>query len=80
VTGRCYFWNPTGGLEHTEPFSANAHSLYTLNLSSIPILVGKSGTVTVSHNARYGELVGKAVALEPATGFSFDTAMVWRPR
>ena len=80
ATGRSYFWNPAGGLEHTEPFTVNAHSLYTLNLASIPLLVGKSGTVTVSHTARYGELVGKAVAVEPATGFSFDTPMVWRPR
>lgn len=80
AVGRSYFWNPAGGLEHTEPFTVNAHSLYTLNLASIPLLVGKSGTVTVSHTARYGELVGKAVAVEPATGFSFDTPMVWRPR
>jgi hypothetical protein len=80
VTGHAYFWNATGGPEHTQPFSVNAHSLYTLNVVSVPILVGKSGTITVSHNARYGDLVGKAVALEPATGFSFDTPMVWRPR
>lgn len=80
AVGRSYFWNATGGLERIEPFQVNAHSLYSVNLASIPILVGKSGTITVSHTARYGELVGKAVALEPGTGFSFDTPMVWRPR
>ena len=80
ASGRAYFWNTTGGLEHTQAFTVGPHALYSLSLSTIPILVGKSGTITVSHDARYGELVGKSVALEPATGFSFDTPMVWRPR
>lgn len=39
-----------------------------------------TGTITVGHDARYGDLAGKTVALEPATGFSFDTQMVPRPR
>ena len=43
-------------------------------------LQNKGGTITVSHDGRYGDLVGKAIALEPATGFSFDTLMVQRPR
>ena len=80
VAGRAYFWNATGVLEHTQPVDVPARSLFLKSLSSVPLLVGKSGTITVSHNARYGDLVGKAVALEPATGFSFDTPMVWRPR
>jgi multidrug resistance efflux pump len=37
---------------------------------------GQSGTITVDHLGRYGEVTGKAVALEPATGFSFDTPLV----
>ncbi len=80
AAGRAYFWNATGGLEHTQPFNVDPHTLYTLSLSTVPILVNKGGTITVSHNARYGDLVGKSVALEPSTGFSFDTPMVWRPR
>jgi hypothetical protein len=31
--------------------------------------------VTVLHDGAYGALVGKSVALEPATGFSFDTPL-----
>jgi hypothetical protein len=81
VSGRAYFWNPTGGLEHTEPFTnIQPHALFTFAVTTVPALVGKSGTITVSHNARYGDIVGKSVAIEPATGFSFDTPMVWRPR
>ena len=39
-------------------------------------LAGASGAMTVAHDGGYGGLVGKAVALEPATGFSFDSPMV----
>jgi hypothetical protein len=80
VAGNVYFWNSSGSLAHAEPFQLGAHALYSLSLGTIPVLVNKNGTITVSHTARYGDLTGKAVALEPATGFSFDTPMVWRPR
>jgi hypothetical protein len=80
VTGHVYFWHASGTLEHTQPFSVGDHALYSLALGTIPILANKSGTITISHDARYGDLAGKAVALEPSTGFSFDSAMVWRPR
>ena len=36
--------------------------------------------MTVSHDGRYGELAGKSVALEPATGFSFDSPALNRVR
>jgi hypothetical protein len=36
--------------------------------------------VTVTHDGRYGSLVGKAVAIEPSSGFSFDTPLTIRPR
>jgi hypothetical protein len=80
IAGTAYFWNASGGLEHTQPFLIGAHGLYSLSLTSIPILANKSGTITISHTARYGDLAGKAVALEPSTGFSFDSPMIWRPR
>jgi hypothetical protein len=34
----------------------------------------------VVHDGRYGELAGKTVALEGATGFSFDAIVSPRPR
>jgi hypothetical protein len=46
----------------------------------VPSLVGQSGSITVAHDAPYGVLTGKAVALEPSSGFSFDTPMQTRPR
>jgi hypothetical protein len=36
--------------------------------------------MTVSHDGRYGDLTGKTVALEPSTGFSFDSPMLPVPR
>jgi hypothetical protein len=45
-------------------------------ISTASAVPGQSGTITVDHLGRYGEVTGKAVALEPATGFSFDTPLV----
>lgn len=39
----------------------------------------ESGSVRVLHTCGYGGLSGKAVAVEPATGFTFDTEMRPRP-
>jgi hypothetical protein len=49
-----------------------------INTASVPGVETASGAITVVHDGRYGELVGKTVALEPATGFSFDTPLVPR--
>jgi hypothetical protein len=38
-----------------------------------------SGSITITHDGRYGDLIGKAVAIEPGTGFSFDIPLQPRP-
>lgn len=48
--------------------------------TSLPALVGQAGSIRLTHDGRYGDLTGKAVALEPATAFTFDTPLVPRPR
>jgi hypothetical protein len=48
-------------------------------LATATLVPGVSGSVRVTHTCGYGGLSGKAVSLEPATGFTFDTAMVARP-
>jgi hypothetical protein len=78
--GTLYFWGPGGTLSWSQPFSLAAQAEYVLNTATIPALAGASGSVTVSSGARYGSLQGKAVAVEPATGFSFDTPLEYRPR
>ena len=80
VAGHLYFWDPAGALLHTQAFGAAAKGVYILNLPNVTTLQGRSGSVTVSHDARYGALAGKAVSVETATGFAFDSPMVPRPR
>ena len=73
---RIDFYNATGSLLATSNFTLGPNQLITLNTGTIPALAGISGHAYVSHTAGYGGLAGKAVALEAATGFSFDTPLV----
>lgn len=77
ISGRLLFWRPQGWLGHDAPFTVPARGGIAINTLAIyPV----SGTLTVTHDGPYGGLVGKAVALEPATGFAFDTPLTPRPR
>lgn len=78
ATGNARFWDATGMLVGTSPFSLTPNQSAVVNTSAIA--AATSGSVTIANDARYGDLAGKAVALEPATGFSFDTEMHPRPR
>jgi hypothetical protein len=80
VSGHIYFWDAVGTRLSTKDFTIAGKSLFSYVLSGEPALQNKSGTITISHNARYGDIVGKSVSVDPATGFSFDSPMVWRPR
>ena len=55
-----------------------AKNLLVFNTANV--VNGVSGHITVVHDGRHGDLAGKSVALEPATGFSFDSPMVPRAR
>ena len=80
VTGEIYFYNGSGALLSTQPLSIPAQGVHVLNSATIPALAGQSGSVTIAQLGGSGALVGKAVALEPATGFTFDTAFTSLPR
>jgi Calx-beta domain len=43
-------------------------------------LAGLSGSLTIAHTGSYGQLVGKVVSIDPATGASFDTPLTARAR
>ncbi len=75
VSGHIHFRNAQGALLATESFVIQGHGVSVLATASLAALAGQSGSLTVSHDAPYGGLVGKAVSLEPATGFSFDTPL-----
>ena len=51
-----------------------------LNTATVPGANGIGGSVTISHDGRYGDLSAKTVALEPSTGFSFDSPALPRIR
>ncbi len=78
VSARAYFWSAAGTLLHAQTIALAPKALSVLNTSSVPELAGRGGSITIASNASYGVLRGKAVALEPATGFAFDDVM--RPR
>jgi hypothetical protein len=75
IIGQVHFLSAAGWLLHTETFSLTPASSLVLNTSTIPALQNASGSALVTHPAPYGTLAGKAVALEPATGFTFDTPL-----
>jgi hypothetical protein len=75
VTGSIHFFNAGGTLLATAPLSVPAAGLQVVGTSSISALAGQSGSAVITHSGGYGALAGKAVALEPGTGFSFDTVI-----
>jgi hypothetical protein len=48
---------------------------FVLSTATRPALAGRSGYALVAHTAGYGGLSGKAVSVDPVTGFTFDTAL-----
>ncbi len=79
ISGTVYFWSAAGTLVGSSAIWIAARSTQTLNTKAVAGVSGKSGGITVAHDGPYGALTGKAVALEPATGFSFDSPMTPRP-
>jgi hypothetical protein len=80
VSGGVHFWSGAGALLGSSPFTLTPKQLLVQNTASLPFASGTSGSITVSHDGRYGDLAGKAVALEPGTGFTFETPLTPRPR
>jgi choice-of-anchor B domain-containing protein len=78
VAGHVWFWGLDGTLAASQPFSLAAHAQLTLDTSMV--VQDGGGSMTVTHDGPYAGLTGKAVALEPETGFSFDTPMTYRPK
>jgi hypothetical protein len=78
VNGTLWFWGPDGALLGSRPFSILARRSFVLNVATM--LPGTAGAITLTHDSGYGALAGKAVAIQPATGFSYDTPLTYRPR
>jgi hypothetical protein len=74
------YWSNAGVLLAQVPSVLQANQSAVINLSTIPALQGQTGTITIAHTAGFGGMAVKSVALEPATGFSFDTLGTYRAR
>jgi hypothetical protein len=73
-----HFWDVNGTLLLSQPGVLSGRAALVLNTASA--LAGRSGSITIAGSGGYGALAGKAVALEPATGFSFDSPLAYKPR
>lgn len=80
MSGEVTFLTGVGSLFVVLPFSMSAYASFVTNTASIPQLQGQAGSARVTHDAGYGQLAGKAVVLDPATGFVFESPLVPRPR
>jgi hypothetical protein len=80
VGGSLEFWSAAGTMLHSEPFTIAPRGVLTTNTSTLAGAAGQSGAISITQNGGYAALVGKAVALEPATGFTFDTPVSPVPR
>jgi uncharacterized repeat protein (TIGR01451 family) len=78
ATGTMVFWTATGGPVSTYGFNLPARQ--TLVLNTTTATMATSGSITIATDAPYAALAGKAVSVEPSTGFAFDTPLLPRPR
>jgi uncharacterized repeat protein (TIGR01451 family) len=78
VAGTLWFSEGDGTLAASRPFLLGPRGLLVLNVASF--LPGRSGALTLTHDGGYSGLAAKAIALEPATGLSFDTVLRVRAR
>jgi hypothetical protein len=74
MNGTARFWSPSGTLLGSSVFFIPGRG--TLVLPTQTVVPNLSGSITIDHIWRYGWLTGKAVALEPSTGFTFDTPVL----
>lgn len=78
VSATAHFFNGSGTLLASQALTIAAHGTSVVNTSTIGGLAGQSGAIIVTSSGGYAGLSGKAVALEPGTGFTFDTMMTPR--
>lgn len=74
------FWDEGGQRVATRTTTLPARGLFVLDTSQDPGTSGITGSATITSDAPYGSLAGKAVAIEPGSGFSFDSPLEYRPR
>ena len=61
------------------PLTLPARGSLVLHTAGLPELAGLAGSISVTSDARYGALTGKAVTLDPGAGMSFEAPLRPRP-
>jgi hypothetical protein len=81
VNATAHFYDGAGTHVHAEPYVIPANGLHVMPTYSVGggAANGIGGSITITHDAPYAGINAKAVALEPSTGFSFDTPGVYKP-
>jgi hypothetical protein len=78
VSGRLYLWREFGQLLLGPSFEIAPWGTFEADTAaSYP---GRSGSLTVVHDGRYGSLTGKAVTTDPTTGATFEAPLSARPQ
>ena len=77
VHGVIHFWSEDGSYVAGRPFALSAHASLALDTTG-PMPAG-SGSVTVTHDAPYGVLRGKAISFDTENGFSSDSFLQPKP-
>ena len=72
-----YFYSQFGGVLASGSVLLSPKEAAVVDTRDMADLI--SGSITITHDGRYGDLIGKAVAIEPDTGFSFDIPLEPRP-
>jgi hypothetical protein len=80
VTGTVALYGANGAQLGANGIAVAPRALMTLGVCAIAGSSGTSGSIAIAHDGRYGDLVGKAVSVEPVSGFAFDTPLQVRPR
>ena len=75
-----YLWDATGALVTSFAVTIPPKGASVTNLAAVNggVASNTSGTITITNDARYGDLAIKSVAVDPATGFSFDSPGLYR--
>lgn len=79
VFANFFYWSASGSLLQQGTLSLPPRQLNVWNVANFAALAGQSGHITIAHDGGYGALNVKAVALEPSTGFTFDTPGTYIP-
>lgn len=80
VNGVIHFYNPAGIELASQPFNVPVRGSYSVSTATLPALNNAAGAATITHDGGWGALASKAVAVQPSTGFSFDTPGGYLPR